>query len=210
MVYRQCAPLVCHLPSKVCSNCKICFWEGFFYCACHNSDMLSRTKTRINMTYTLKTNSCSSSWRQSQILSRWYVHHTSSSITNPNESVILAAITMLGWAKRRNLGLWGMNKWQTEEIWRWITFQALSSEVKTKLISISSLLVTTASLQPNSLAGNPLLPPGVTLCLLGSRNGLGLQYQESQGRCLWPLAEENRGNSSMCTYLCVCILIPAI
>lgn len=58
MVSRQFAPQVCHLPSKVCSNCKIRFWKGFFYCACHNSDTLSRTKTRTNMTYTLKTNSC--------------------------------------------------------------------------------------------------------------------------------------------------------
>ena len=41
--------------------------------------------------------------------------------------------------------------------------QALYSEIKTKLISMSSLLLTTASLRLNLLAENPLLPPGVTM-----------------------------------------------
>lgn len=36
-------------------------------------------------------------------------------------------------------------------------------EIKTKLISVSSLLLTTASPRPRLLAENPLLPPGVTM-----------------------------------------------
>lgn len=36
-------------------------------------------------------------------------------------------------------------------------------EIKTKIISVSSLLLTTASPRPRLLAENPLLPPGVTM-----------------------------------------------
>lgn len=168
-ISRQLVPQVCHLPSKVCSNCKIYFWEGFFYYACHNSDMLSRGKDQDKHDMCPKDKSLSNSppatkrWQQSQILSRWCIGHASFRILNPDESVILTAITMLGQLKRRNPGLWGMNRWQTEEIWVWITCQVLYSEIKTKLISMSSLLQTTGSLQLNLLAENPLLPPGVTI-----------------------------------------------
>lgn len=101
-VSRQLAPQVCHLPSKVSSNCKICFWKGFFYYSCHNSDMLSRDKEQDKHDVYPKDKWLSNfppatkHWQQTQILSRWYICDTPSHILNPNKSVIFTAITMLG------------------------------------------------------------------------------------------------------------------
>ena len=218
-VSRQLAPQICHLPSKVCSNCKICFWKGFFYYACHKSDMLSRDKERDKHDSYPKDNllpnfsPATKRWQQSQILSRWYIRNTSSRILNPDEPVILTAITPLGWVKRRNLGLWGMNKWQTEGIWSWTTRRALRSEIKTELISTSS-----SWRQPGHGWARRLKPAAATRCHHAS---IGRGRQERApgpapsagslrvGGLRLP-AGGNRGKGKICTDLALVRVIPAV
>lgn len=101
-----------------------------------------------------------------------------------------------------------MNKWQTEEIRSWITCQAFSSEIKTKLISTSSWLVTTALLHLNSLAENPLLPPGVALpasaCVYWEQ-GLGLACStRSPTTGVYGFWQKIIEETAMYLHICVC------
>lgn len=81
-------------------------------------------------------------------------------------------------------------------------------KIKTKLISMSSLLVTTASLQLYSLAENPLLPPGVTLpasaCIYWEQ-GLDLTCTTRSPKTgVYVFWQKRIEEKAMCVHICVC------